>query len=998
MLISFKTMRICHKKFFLCNVFVWLLVSNVLFGQSSSPKFIKYDLFNGLPSFEVYQLLQDHEGYIWACTDRGVIRIDGNGTILTLNTAQGLYEDAVYGMHEDSLHRLWFFGHSGRLNYWKNGHVYSPSFNDSLPNILGPQLVQYLTSDKPGRVYIGQSGKSELTVIDTNRQTYLINDSILSHKVLITDRGDKPFLYSINSNLVKNRNRLSIKIRNNGGEHIIKYTIKPPIFSSKNMAIKLSNGGYAIVVYNSLLYITNEYQVSSYKINGLTTVSLYEDKKSNLWVGTEKKGVFCFLKGDLNQSPLHYLKRHSVSSIYQDNENGYWFTTLDAGIFYTPNLDIYTFDRNRDILNAPVISANWDKEQLLVRTSDNTLFKVKQKGRAWEINDKTPIKRVTKNLLDTNKILAFGTTNSFKLDKRVKLINYIVAEGRHNFLYGNNNNRAVIFTNRRRVDWGEGLFNDAVGINIGTNIPSWVKLTSIAVFDSCTYLGSSNGLYKVKLNGETRLVDSTNKQLKVRINDICKVRKNLMFLATIGKGILLIENDKLKQSIKKKTGGLPSNLCNKLQIQGDSILWVGTNKGLCKITLDENLYPISYRNITTRDGLTSNYILSIDINESNVAVGTDQGFCIWNNKTLNKPKAKITTKIARVLVNNQKRALTKKLNLSYKENSITLNYTCNQYQNAGHHLYRYKLSDNNNWVYTYNTSVNFHSLSPGNYTFEVQVQNSNATWTSLPDKIEMNISPPFWDTVWARIGAILVVILLVGIIGAWFVSKERVRYVEQMELARFKSLALRNQMNPHFIFNSLASIQKYILENNVKDSVRYLAKFARLMRITLENSRNTLITVGEELRALKMYVEMEKTRSKEGFEYKIILSQKPELKRYKLPPFLLQPFVENAILHGLMPKEGKRKLEINIDANDNDLICVIEDNGVGRDGDTTLKKQSSSYHQSRALEIIANRIRLIEKLSKTLINITINDLYDNNKPSGTKVVITIPLKLSKNDI
>lgn len=205
--------------------------------------------------------------------------------------------------------------------------------------------------------------------------------------------------------------------------------------------------------------------------------------------------------------------------------------------------------------------------------------------------------------------------------------------------------------------------------------------------------------------------------------------------------------------------------------------------------------------------------------------------------------------------------------------------------------------------------------------------------------------------------------------------------------------ALSQQMNPHFIFNSLNSIQYYILKNDKTTSNRYLAKFSRLMRMILNNSQHQQITIQEELEALSIYIELESLRFKDKFEYTIIVDEKLDTSIYKIPPLLLQPYIENAIWHGLMHKEeGQGVLTIELKMKENIILCTITDNGVGRDKAAEIKSKKTHTYASHGTKITGNRLKLISTLNNIQMQINYIDLKDDKgKVTGTKVEITIPL-------
>jgi sensor histidine kinase YesM len=213
---------------------------------------------------------------------------------------------------------------------------------------------------------------------------------------------------------------------------------------------------------------------------------------------------------------------------------------------------------------------------------------------------------------------------------------------------------------------------------------------------------------------------------------------------------------------------------------------------------------------------------------------------------------------------------------------------------------------------------------------------------------------------------------------------EQLKISFTQKLQEMEMLALRSQMNPHFLFNSLNSIKHLIMTSRNEDAISYLDDFSTLLRSILYNSNREIISVEEELEIIKLYLSLEKNRMGDTFNYTIDVSSIEELSQFNIPPLLLQPFVENAIWHGLRPSQsGQKLLKITFDTSDI-LKIIIEDNGIGRKASSTENKT----HKSMGMEITRERLALFNHSNETSIKLEIIDLESENKPLGTKVVLT----------
>ena len=223
-------------------------------------------------------------------------------------------------------------------------------------------------------------------------------------------------------------------------------------------------------------------------------------------------------------------------------------------------------------------------------------------------------------------------------------------------------------------------------------------------------------------------------------------------------------------------------------------------------------------------------------------------------------------------------------------------------------------------------------------------------------------------------------------------ENEKTKAELEQQATELEMQALRSQMNPHFIFNSLNSINRFILQNNKTQASEYLTKFSRLVRLILQNSQSPLILLESELNALNLYLELEALRFDNHFNYKITVDKELDTLAIKVPPLLIQPYVENAIWHGLMHKEERGNLDIQLYDENDMLCCKITDDGVGRKKATELKSKSAPAHKSMGMQITASRIAIMNQDKQSGTHIKITDLVlPDGKPGGTEVLLKIPV-------
>lgn len=340
----------------------------------------------------------------------------------------------------------------------------------------------------------------------------------------------------------------------------------------------------------------------------------------------------------------------------------------------------------------------------------------------------------------------------------------------------------------------------------------------------------------------------------------------------------------------------------------------------------------------------------------------------------------------------------KPLVLSHNQNFISIEFKSLQYHEVKTRYYYRLVGVDADWVPTDNMlAARYTNLPPGEYTFRVKSMNMAGVFSRHTTTLHILIQPAFWQTWWFRA---LCIIAVLGLVYGYFrfrlylVKKEaKGRAVFREELAQLEMKALRAQMNPHFIFNSLNSIQTFMMKNETEQALSYLSRFARLIRNVLDNSQLNNISITRETGMLENYMELEKLRLADQFAYKIIIDPALDSDFVEIPAMVIQPFVENAIWHGLLHKTGKGLLTIEFIRKDDKIHCIIEDNGIGREAATALKLQSHPSHVSRGLQITKDRLQLYNSRFNMDASFDMEDLYDEDgQACGTRVNLWFPLE------
>ncbi|NUM51636.1 MAG: histidine kinase [Flavobacteriales bacterium] len=352
--------------------------------------------------------------------------------------------------------------------------------------------------------------------------------------------------------------------------------------------------------------------------------------------------------------------------------------------------------------------------------------------------------------------------------------------------------------------------------------------------------------------------------------------------------------------------------------------------------------------------------------------------------------------ISGIEINNHDTVLQNIYRLKYFQNNLKINFVSFLNNNPSSLQYKYRLLNLSEWIYTSSQTATFNALPPGEYVFEVYAMNNAGIWNVNPAQVTFIIDEPIWKTKWFLLVIFLfLVFIFVLVIYIYRIrnKKEKEKKNEvQKKIMQSELQALRAQMNPHFMFNTLSSIQNFINSKNSDEAVKYLSKFAKLMRSIMENSKKSRVNLKEELEALELYMQLEQLRLEYKFDYEIILDKNIDPIHDEIPPLLIQPYVENAIWHGITHKEGKGKITIHIVNRNHTLQCTINDNGVGRVASEKINRQKNK-HKSYGMSITKERLEILNAMQKSQLSVEMADILNDEKQViGTSVKIFIPIE------
>lgn len=960
------------------KLFLLYLIINAIQLKAQQPVSYNYSTPEGLPSSEIYDILQDSKGFIWIATDRGVSKYDGYNFKNIHSDDSGLVNNTVFLLFEDSKERIWFATITGELSYYENDRVYRYSFNAILRKNT-TRIPRSIFVDKLDNVTVGYLN-SGIIRIDKNGNSKTINP--IPEKgafVAVAEQNQLFFGSAYNPERVDDLNDSTTFIFSDKTVISKKSLAVVPDWQNNITGIKRKNGSY-IFHFSGYIAEVSKYGKTTFTPVKEPLIRLYEGTDSSLFIGTRNNGVRKYLPNQAYNSDKFevWLNDETVTSILEDSEGGVWVGTLSNGIFYFPQKNIRSFSFNKQ-MTITALSASADKQGLFIGFNDGTIMKYDSLT-PHLLFPADPYISTINVIADLKDELFFSSQlRNFFTDKFGKSLSFVTSNYARSMVTANDTIITIANHHIQYIDAKRKTLFRLDDINIRGEVLYYDKQNTL-------WVGDHTGLY---LYHDTLIraypeIDYLNGRIAAITGD-----EQLLYVGTLGNGFVITDD---KKTIQLSTqAGLPSNFINCIYTDGNNI-WLGTNNGLSHILLGKQTCTVE--NYFTYHGLPGNEIIYLQKSAGLLWAATKKNLFCFDPAVIKPSIYDVPVFISSVDISGAPSSVDTVVKIIYNQFPVRIGYTGLCYRKRGHVNYKYRLRGlNENWHYTKTPYVDFLSLPPGEYDFEVKASNESGKWGNNSAGIHLIIVPPFWDTLWFSLliyifsGIIIIVIFLLRI---QFIKR---RNKSRTDLMNYRQVAMTMQMNPHFIFNSLNSIQAFILSEEKKPANKYLAKFSRLMRVMLENSKKDFITIKNETQALHLYLELEKLRFKTLFDYSIHVDPSVDCNTTLIPPMLIQPFVENSIKHAFNTDQEKTGvIKISIFPEDNVLLCSIEDNGKG------YNMQSDSPdmpHESSGIDITRQRIKLLTETMKQHFSFKIinkNNSGEDNKSGGTLVIFTLPSK------
>ncbi|RYY70703.1 MAG: hypothetical protein EOO13_05705 [Chitinophagaceae bacterium] len=1012
-------------------------------------KFFPLFLDKGLSDARVNAIAQDHLGFMWFASANGLNRYDGYSikTYYADVKNNGLSTNHTTALFSDSKGDFWVGTANGLVRYNFAKEKFE-RFGEK--EAINTAFVNCITEDSSGNIYAGtneglfwwnrnkkewknmsaQLGKAErlvtirgllffdkktLFATTEGKGFYKIDISKPAYRTIDyhTKFRDTCCLFTIGMQKMDDSTMLIgtlslglSKFNVNRDQYIPTegpLTLNDSIlFNTTYQVIKDHSGRFWAASYyfrlaeyfpatNTAIPIPQE-PFNPYGFSGNAATTLFEDRQHNIWIGTPKQGVFRF---NPSQNGVRFYSSTPV------NKEG-----LQPG-------NVMSLAR----LGNSLLMVGSDVGPNFYNKAQNRF--INYRGIAKEFGN-LPLEQVQCGIMDREGMVWMGTNRlglmrydtlkkTFRTFGRLTPRDTLKDDGINHILEMEADSIMLIGWNRintfnKKTFKHHSFRNDSLPL---------YKLKEVA--DVC-YDQTRQFIWIATINGQLYQYYPANKKLLDRsalmtaglssaiINNIDVDGQNRLWLASSIGAVCIQEGQPPKFYTFSQSPGASKEIKN-VVANGDD-LWITNSRVLAR--LNSHTGKLFY--LGEKDGFNNVQLFANSLMVSawnTVLIGSSRGFYeidaqIKEPSNGSSPAFLTQFKVYdRPLETGEAISTIQQLKLGYDQNFFSFDISAFDYSQGTDIEYAYKLEGfDNDWQYIgRNRSGSYTNIPGGHYKLLLKARNSNGEWNENGQSVKIFVAKPFWLTTWFRI---LTVLLLTAVIYLFY--RTRVNHIKKearlhsdyaIRLNDLENSALRTQMSPHFIFNSLNTINSFINRNDPARANQYISKFSKLIRLILDHSRQKKITLAEELEVLELYVQLERIRFDNKFDYNVDIDENISTDSTEIPPLIIQPFAENAILHGLLPLAEGGVLRVAIHKTAASILCIIEDNGIGRKQAGLNKPDYTAHRKSHGIDITLKRIELFNKEHSFEGRVAITDkLNPDGSPAGTKIEIPIALEES----
>jgi ligand-binding sensor domain-containing protein len=945
------------------------------FGQTLLPQFIKYDESDGLKSSNyIGDIKADSEGFLWIVNFNGVSRYDG----------ESFTEIQAGKTHHNALLRFFetYNGEKGVIDYF--GQVFMIN-NDSLKPYRNNAILKSLKPkggytdlfiDSLNSLHISYNNIGYVVIDSIGGIVYPLNNlsSKINGEVIILKEDGSTFITFTSKS---KRKAEQIFVLNEKLEILDSILIDKKQFNYPTSKTCWSDGVfYYSNGFGNFYQINKKGQIKEIEFKH-PIINLYKDSYGDLWISSFEQGVYKLKNDSINYDQNYFPNTTSILS-EEDIEGGFWVYSHEDGLVQIPYPNFLFYNKYYnpklyDNINSLCVS----EKQVLMAHSSNSILSIDLKtGKIDSIQILNPEENIIESMYVDSKSdnLWYSQRGAIFYRKNNEWSRFLI-------------NKLPEFNNRSKIkflgydpftDCNIAAYDNRYFLFRGTAVkyvsPRFKdKIFTLLKQGHRTYVSTYSGVFKQE--GETvQHMEKFFPELKDRAHSIIEFDKQVIISIKKG-GLYSLKEDSLR-IIKYKNIPLENALV--IKTNSDS-LWCFASQGSFLIKKGGEI-----------DGFERPQEIispSIKGNKYGVYWSTwNKGVFYTSYKAIMKNRLNpVKLVLNSIRINGEEQKINQNnFNIAYNKSFVQIDYQAISYKDWPI-TYRYKMNGlNSKWISLTETNIQFTTLPTGEYKFELQAKKGSQLWSD-PIQIEFVVFPPIWRRWWfIVVSIILLAVFVYYIISFRFktIKREKDLVIDKLKA---EQRALRAQMDPHFVFNVVASAQYLVLKEENEKAIEFLNMFSKLMRSILDHSNNNQISLEREIKFLEEYIQLEHFRLEESFDFEFKTKSINQLLQNVIPPFIIQPFIENAIHHGLKNKEGNKTLLIEFKSEKGYLVIQITDNGIGRTNAGKFISEEKRKRKSHGIRIIKERLELHNNRKQE--NVTYVDL----DKGGTVAIVKIKL-------
>ncbi len=940
-------------------------------ARAQEPLLRHYTLRDGLPGNTIYSLYQDRKGFVWFCTNQGLSRFDGHH-FQNYSINEGLPDNEVLNIAEDSFGRYWVACYNREPCYLKADRVYTAR-NDALCRQAEALGLEYtaLFTDRDGVTCLAGRRVAGIYADSLERRYPELSDGLTIgqyHRA-----GDRDYVALGLSNLFIRRGRRSRLLQLGVSEYV-------SFFQGDHFfAIGDDARGNALYQYRLSGDSVIPEHVAPFPAYGY---GIWTESDTSLLCLTAR-GVYTYSIRSHHLQPAAGLPRgQPFNRVLQARDGRLWLGTLNDGVYLRgPGPLAAAYQAASGVSDRSIVSVNSQPDGSLTAGFSGGFYEI----------DSARVRTVPLSVLgQLNRVLfAYRLADGDFLAGTDRGLYRGGAWGRIRLAAGAAQKACFREGDRFYIANSSGAFR--YDSRTGATIMLRAERTTAIAADTAgtVWLGSLRGLYCWNA-GVVRRFDRDSGLSSSRITSMDRLADGRLAIATHRDGLYLWDGRRLRNI--RQAQGLSSDHCIKVTADSGARLWLCTDRGLDRVDAPPAGLPSVYR-YRGPDGFVTEQVVDVAADRTHLYAATTDGLVMLPKNAAWPAAPAPDVYIVSATTHDTTLPFPEgTLRLQYPQNTLQIAYTGISFESSPPE-YRYVLEGGSpDTVQTPLDALDLSAVRPGHYRLLLWARTDGSPWSPAPATLDIVVQPPFWLT-----GGFIMLVAAIVVVLAYGLYQRKIRQVrrsarekgaQRQRMAELELQALRAQINPHFLFNALNSIQNFYSQNDERKANRYLSLFAQLIRRTLHHSKTQLLPLAEEIDLLTTYTELEHMRFKQAFSYTIEIARDVAPNQLLVPAMLLQPYVENAIQHGLRPLSGRPgKLLLSFDRAGDFLVCRIDDNGIGF---AAAQQHRRGEHQSLGMDINRQRIANFNRMHKLRISVSVVDKTASGD-HGTCIVLTLPI-------